>query len=68
MISSLQNILEKFNPESKRMLTSAKAYLKALHSSSQASKAFYDSLAKLAQNANDSTPGTNDIGMWYFYK
>jgi hypothetical protein len=47
------------------MLTSAKAYLKALHNSSQASKTFNDSLAKLAQNAhNEPSQGTNDIGMY----
>jgi IRSp53/MIM homology domain len=65
MICCLQNILDKFNPESKRMLTTAKAYLKALHNSSQASKTFNDSLAKLAQNANESNNlhgSTSDIG------
>jgi hypothetical protein len=58
----LQNILEKFNPESKKMLINAKAYLKALHNSSQTSKIFADSLSKIARNARESTQGTSDIG------
>ena len=44
------------------MLINAKAYLKALHSSSQASKIFADSLSKIARNARESTQGTSDIG------
>lgn len=57
-----KNILEKFNPESKKMLINAKTYLKALHNSSQASKVFADSLSKIARNARESTQGTSDIG------
>jgi BAI1-associated protein 2 len=56
----LQNILEKFNPGAKQLITSSKAYLKSLHGTSSASKVFIESLAKLAVNAHEG--GTTDIG------
>ncbi|CRL01687.1 CLUMA_CG014906, isoform A, partial [Clunio marinus] len=55
-----KNILEKFNPGAKQLIASSKSYLKALHNTSQASKGFTESLAKLAVNAHEG--GTTDIG------
>jgi hypothetical protein len=49
------------------MLMNAKTYLKALQNSSQASKLFSESLAKLAENAQ-ATPGATDIGMLILIK
>lgn len=57
-----KNILEKFNPGAKTLITNGKAYLKALHNSSAASKVFIESLAKLAVNAHEGGGGTSDIG------
>ncbi|XP_012155654.1 uncharacterized protein LOC101453439 isoform X2 [Ceratitis capitata] len=54
------NILEKFNPGARQLISSGKGYLKALHGAASASRLFNEALAKLAMNAQQS--GTSDIG------
>lgn len=56
----LQNILEKFNPGARQLISAGKAYLKALHGASAASNLFNEALAKIAVNAQQG--GTIDIG------
>lgn len=55
-----QNILEKFNPGARQLISAGKAYLKALHGASTASNVFNEALAKIAVNAQQG--GTIDIG------
>ncbi|XP_039964761.1 uncharacterized protein LOC120777487 isoform X2 [Bactrocera tryoni] len=55
-----KNILEKFNPGARQLISSGKGYLKALHGAASASRLFNEALAKLAMNAQQS--GTSDIG------
>ncbi|XP_036326162.1 general transcriptional corepressor trfA-like isoform X2 [Rhagoletis pomonella] len=55
-----KNILEKFNPGARQLISTGKGYLKALHGAASASRLFNEALAKLAMNAQQS--GTNDIG------
>ncbi|XP_055908041.1 uncharacterized protein LOC129942922 isoform X1 [Eupeodes corollae] len=55
-----KNILEKFNPGARQLITAGKAYLKALHGAASASRMFNEALAKIAMNAQQS--GTGDIG------
>ncbi|CAL1299262.1 unnamed protein product [Larinioides sclopetarius] len=58
-----KNILEKFNPCARQLISAGKAYLKALHGAVAASKAYIDSLAKLARHAHQGTwGGCTDIG------
>uniref|UniRef100_A0A182LRH4 IMD domain-containing protein n=1 Tax=Anopheles culicifacies TaxID=139723 RepID=A0A182LRH4_9DIPT len=54
------NILEKFNPGARQLISAGKAYLKALHGASTASNVFNEALAKIAVNAQQG--GTIDIG------
>ncbi|XP_039434817.1 zinc finger CCCH domain-containing protein 13 [Culex pipiens pallens] len=55
-----KNILEKFNPGARQLISAGKAYLKALHGASAASNLFNEALAKIAVNAQQG--GTIDIG------
>nr|XP_040220297.2 uncharacterized protein LOC120948238 [Anopheles coluzzii]XP_040220299.2 uncharacterized protein LOC120948238 [Anopheles coluzzii]XP_040220301.2 uncharacterized protein LOC120948238 [Anopheles coluzzii] len=55
-----KNILEKFNPGARQLISAGKAYLKALHGASTASNVFNEALAKIAVNAQQG--GTIDIG------
>ncbi|CAO1298476.1 unnamed protein product [Diamesa serratosioi] len=55
-----KNILEKFNPGAKELISSGKTYLKALHGATAASRLFNDALAKIAVNAQQG--GTTEIG------
>ncbi|KFM63063.1 Brain-specific angiogenesis inhibitor 1-associated protein 2, partial [Stegodyphus mimosarum] len=58
-----KNILEKFNPCARQLITAGKAYLKALHGAVAASKAYIDALGKLARHAHQGTwGGCTDIG------
>ncbi|KAG8184952.1 hypothetical protein JTE90_011083 [Oedothorax gibbosus] len=58
-----KNILEKFNPCARQLISAGKAYLKALHGAVAASKAYIDSLGKLARHAHQGTwGGCTDIG------
>ncbi|GIY56860.1 brain-specific angiogenesis inhibitor 1-associated protein 2 [Caerostris darwini] len=52
-----KNILEKFNPCARQLISAGKAYLKALHGEMAASKAYIDSLGKLARHAHQGTWG-----------
>ncbi|KAG4072205.1 hypothetical protein HA402_007615 [Bradysia odoriphaga] len=54
------NILEKFNPGARQLISAGKAYLKALHGTAAASRVFNEALAKIAVNAQQG--GTTDIG------
>ncbi|KFB41177.1 AGAP001369-PA-like protein [Anopheles sinensis] len=54
------NILDKFNPGARQLISAGKAYLKALHGASAASNLFNEALAKIAVNAQQG--GTIDIG------
>lgn len=55
-----KNILEKFNPGARQLISAGKAYLKALHGAAAASRIFNEALAKIANNAQEG--GTADIG------
>lgn len=55
-----QNILEKFNPGARQLISAGKAYLKALHGAASASRIFNEALVKIAANAQQG--GTTDIG------
>ncbi|XP_055302188.1 uncharacterized protein LOC129568401 isoform X2 [Sitodiplosis mosellana] len=55
-----KNILEKFNPGARQLISAGKAYLKALHGAAAASRVFNEALAKIAMNAQQG--GTTDIG------
>ncbi|EDS29612.1 insulin receptor tyrosine kinase substrate [Culex quinquefasciatus] len=55
----ITNILEKFNPGARQLISAGKAYLKALHGASAASNLFNEALAKIAVNAQQG--GTIDI-------
>ncbi|XP_054724640.1 brain-specific angiogenesis inhibitor 1-associated protein 2-like isoform X2 [Uloborus diversus] len=58
-----KNILEKFNPCARQLISAGKAYLKALHGAVAASKAYIDALGKLARHAHQGTwGGCTDIG------
>lgn len=59
-VLSFQNILDKFNPGAKELISSGKTYLKALHGATAASRLFNDALAKIATNAQQG--GTTEIG------
>ncbi|EAT42194.1 AAEL006250-PA [Aedes aegypti] len=60
MVVTFTNILEKFNPGARQLISAGKAYLKALHGASAASNLFNEALAKIAVNAQQG--GTIDIG------
>ncbi|XP_059609302.1 uncharacterized protein LOC132256769 [Phlebotomus argentipes] len=55
-----KNILEKFNPGARQLISAGKSYLKALHGAAAASRLFNEALAKIAVNAQQG--GTTDIG------
>lgn len=58
-----KNILEKFNPCARQLISAGKAYLKALHGAVAASKSYIDALGKLARHAHQGTwGGCTDIG------
>lgn len=61
----LQNILDKFNPGARQLISAGKAYLKALHGATAASRIFNDALSKIAVNAQQG--GTTDIGKLFFF-
>ncbi|KAL5293482.1 hypothetical protein ACFFRR_011908 [Megaselia abdita] len=58
-----KNILDKFNPSARQLITSGKAYLKALHASAAASNTFNEALLKMSLNAQQCGNGTSDIGV-----
>ncbi|XP_061393171.1 uncharacterized protein LOC133328644 [Musca vetustissima] len=55
-----KNILEKFNPGARQLITAGKGYLKSLHGAATSARVFNEALAKIAMNAQHS--GTGDIG------
>ncbi|CAG7629010.1 unnamed protein product [Allacma fusca] len=58
-----KNILENFNPASRQMINTGKAYLKSLHGASAASSLYLDTLMRLSRQAQQSTLGNSgDIG------
>ncbi|KAI8436016.1 hypothetical protein MSG28_004148, partial [Choristoneura fumiferana] len=58
-----QNILDKFNPGARQMITAGKAYLKALHGAAAASRLYVDAVGKLGRQAQQGTwGGCADIG------
>ncbi|XP_023313731.1 uncharacterized protein LOC106653300 [Trichogramma pretiosum] len=58
-----KNILEKFNPSARQLITAGKAYLKALHGAAAASKAYVDALTKIGRQAQLGTwGGSQDVG------
>lgn len=62
--SVYKNILDKFGPGARQLITAGKAYLKALHGASTAGKQYMEALTRLAQQAQQGTWGaTNDIGL-----
>ncbi|XP_013788615.1 brain-specific angiogenesis inhibitor 1-associated protein 2-like, partial [Limulus polyphemus] len=57
------NILDRFNPCARQLITAGKSYLKALHGSVEASKAYIDTIRKLGRQAQFGTwGGYTDIG------
>ncbi|XP_076332255.1 insulin receptor substrate 53 kDa isoform X2 [Tachypleus tridentatus] len=58
-----KNILEKFNPCARQLISTGKSYLKALHGAVTASKSYLESITKLARCAHQGTwGGCTDIG------
>ncbi|XP_049948369.1 brain-specific angiogenesis inhibitor 1-associated protein 2-like [Schistocerca serialis cubense] len=58
-----KNILDKFNPGARQLITAGKAYLKALHGAAAASRLYVDAISKLAKQAQQGTWGASaDIG------
>ncbi|CAK1547229.1 unnamed protein product [Leptosia nina] len=58
-----KNILDKFNPGARQMITAGKAYLKALHGAAAASRMYVDAVGKLGRQAQQGTwGGCADIG------
>ncbi|KAM7356035.1 insulin receptor substrate 53 kDa isoform 2-T2 [Cochliomyia hominivorax] len=55
-----KNILEKFNPGARQLISAGKGYLKSLHGAATSARLFNEALAKIAMNAQHS--GTSDIG------
>jgi len=61
--ATYKNILEKFNPGARQLITAGKAYLKALHGASAASRTYLEALTRLAGHAEQSAGGSAaDIG------
>ncbi|KAI8126781.1 Brain-specific angiogenesis inhibitor 1-associated protein 2 [Lucilia cuprina] len=58
--SNSLNILEKFNPGARQLISAGKGYLKSLHGAATSARLFNEALAKIAMNAQHS--GTGDIG------
>ncbi|XP_026469300.1 uncharacterized protein LOC113373210 isoform X2 [Ctenocephalides felis] len=58
-----KNILDKFNPGARQLISAGKAYLKALHGAAAASRTYVDAVGKLGRNAQQNTwGGSTDIG------
>lgn len=58
-----KNILEKFNPCARQLISAGKTYLKALHGAVAASKGYVDAITRLARHAHQATwGGCTDIG------
>lgn len=58
-----KNILEKFNPCARQLISAGKTYLKALHGAVAASKGYVDAITRLARHAQQATwGGCTDIG------
>lgn len=58
-----KNILEKFNPCARQLISAGKTYLKALHGAVAASKGYIDAISRLARHAHQATwGGCTDIG------
>ncbi|XP_055929507.1 brain-specific angiogenesis inhibitor 1-associated protein 2-like isoform X2 [Argiope bruennichi] len=58
-----KNILEKFNPCARQLISAGKAYLKSLHGAVASSKTYLESISKLARHAHQATwGGSTDIG------
>ncbi|XP_071525740.1 LOW QUALITY PROTEIN: uncharacterized protein IRSp53 [Panulirus ornatus] len=61
---SLKNLLDKFNPAARNLITAGKAYLKALHGAMSASKVYLEALTKMARHSQQGLwGGSSDIGM-----
>ncbi|XP_063599308.1 uncharacterized protein LOC134775688 isoform X3 [Penaeus indicus] len=59
-----KNLLDKFNPAARQLITAGKAYLKALHGAMAASKVYLDALTKVARHSQQGLwGGSSDIGM-----
>ncbi|XP_076311009.1 BAR/IMD domain-containing adapter protein 2-like [Tachypleus tridentatus] len=58
-----KNILDRFNPCARQLISAGKSYLKALHGSVEASKVYIDTIRKLGRQAQFGTwGGYTDIG------
>ncbi|XP_042213406.1 serine-rich adhesin for platelets-like isoform X2 [Homarus americanus] len=59
-----KNLLDKFNPAARSLITAGKAYLKALHGAMSASKIYLETLTKVARHSQQGLwGGSSDIGM-----
>ncbi|KAK8395636.1 hypothetical protein O3P69_005622 [Scylla paramamosain] len=59
-----KNLLDKFNPAARNLITAGKAYLKALHGAMSASKIYLEALTKVARHSQQGTwGGSSDVGM-----
>lgn len=59
-----KNLLDKFNPAARTLITAGKAYLKALHGAMSASKLYLEALTKVARHSQQGLwGGSSDIGM-----
>nr|XP_045623993.1 pneumococcal serine-rich repeat protein-like [Procambarus clarkii] len=59
-----KNLLDKFNPAARNLITAGKAYLKALHGAMSASKVYLEALTKVARHSQQGLwGGSSDIGM-----
>ncbi|GAB6025900.1 hypothetical protein CHUAL_011873 [Chamberlinius hualienensis] len=61
--SIYKNILDKFEPGARQLITAGKAYLKALQGASTAAKQYMEAVSRLAKQAQQGTwDATSDIG------
>uniref|UniRef100_T1J1S0 SH3 domain-containing protein n=1 Tax=Strigamia maritima TaxID=126957 RepID=T1J1S0_STRMM len=61
--SCYKNILDKFNPGARQLISAGKIYLKALQAASVAARGYVDALVRLARNAQQATwAGASDVG------
>ncbi|XP_068249790.1 uncharacterized protein IRSp53 isoform X2 [Palaemon carinicauda] len=59
-----KNLLDKFNPAARQLITAGKAYLKALHGAMAASKVYLEALTRVARHSQQGLwGGSSDIGM-----
>ncbi|XP_052129801.1 brain-specific angiogenesis inhibitor 1-associated protein 2-like [Frankliniella occidentalis] len=58
-----KNILDKFNPAARQLISAGKVYLKALHGAAAASRMYVEALSKLARHSQQqgSWGGCSDI-------